>query len=152
MGLHAQHSPLVWSACAEVSEAGLECCDHWLQGPETPLGSQGLGVEGDPSLSPPNPHPSPNPAVLRSRGCAVHPFKSAWESPGPPSPARAGTSKRPPRDPVAEGAGRPWGGGFARLPFIPAGSRPPGRPLWACASPCRPGEGGRGAAKQHKAV
>lgn len=66
---------------------------------------------------------SPNPG---KPGLAAHPFKSAWESPGPPSPARAGTSKRPPRDPVAEGAGGPRGGGFAELPFIPAGSRPPG--------------------------
>jgi hypothetical protein len=137
-----------------VSEAERPCkaLNVATKGPGAPLGSQeGRVVGSDPSLPPP-PNPSPNPTVLGRPGCAAHPFKSAWESPGPPSPARAGTSKRPPRDPVAEGAGGPWGGGFAGLPFIPAGSRLPGRPLWASASPCRPGEGGHGDAKLHRAV
>lgn len=126
------HSPLVWSAqrCQRQSVPA-------RPGMLRPLVPGSWGALGSFSVFL---HSSPNPAGLGRPGCEAHPFKSAWESPGPPSPARARTSKRPLRDPVAEGAGGPWGGGFAGLPFIPAGSRPPGRSLWASASPYTPGE------------
>lgn len=98
-----------------ASLQGLECCDHWFQGLGAPVGfREGRGVGGDPSLSSPILLPTP-----RCWEAQAHPFKSAWESPGPPSLARAETSKRPLRDPVAEGAGWPWGRWLRWAPFHP---------------------------------
>lgn len=118
MGLHAQpQSPCL--ECAEVSEAQCPC--KALNVANT--GSRVLGLPERTwckgrsfSVSP---ILLPTPGSWEDRCCAAHPFKSAWESPGPPSPVRARTSKRPPRDPVAEGGGRALGWWLRPAPFHP---------------------------------
>lgn len=124
---------------------GLECRGHWFQGPGAPLGSW-EDCSGGRSLSPTLVLPPPLPTRRSWEAGAARLTLSSrpWQSPGPPSPARAGTSKRPPRDPVAEGAGG-LEEVLRRAPFHPGWEPTPGRPIWALASPCRPGEGGRGA-------
>lgn len=101
-----------------ASLKGLECCDHWFQSLGAPLGSrEGRGVGGR-SFSV-FPHPSPNPAVLGSPGCEAHSFKSAWESPGPPSPARAGDIKAAAAGSGCGRGGRALGRWLRWAPFHP---------------------------------
>lgn len=130
---------------------GMECRDHWFQGPEAPLGSrEGRGVGGDPSLSSPFLLPTPRSWEAQATRLTL--------SSRPGVPRAALPSKG--RDIKVAAAGSGCGRGGRALgrwlrwaPFHPlGGSRPPGRSLWTSASPCRPGEGGLGAAKQHRAV
>lgn len=68
-------------------------------------------VGGEPSLPPSSSSPPlPTPRSWEARATRLTLSSRPWDSPRPPSPARAGTSKRPPRDPVAEGEGGPRGG------------------------------------------
>lgn len=82
---------------------------------------------------------SPNPVVLGSPGSAAHPFKSAQgvpraalpsEGPGHQSDRRGIRLRKGRADPEEV---------LCPAPFHPGWEPTPGMPIWASASPCRPG-------------
>lgn len=103
-----------------MSEAGLECCDHWLQGPETPLGSQeGLGVEGDPSLSPPQPPSFSQPRGPEKPGLRGSPFQVGLGVPRAALPSEGWDIKAAAAGSGCGRGGRALGRWLCRAPFHP---------------------------------
>lgn len=149
MGLHANPSLPVWRA--QMSEAERPC--KALSAAATgfrvlgrPWAPGRTAVGGDLCLPPSSCPRLSQPGGPGKPGLRGSPFQVGPGSP-PGRPPQRGPGHQSGRRGIRLRKGR---AGLEevlrRAPFHPGWEPTPGRPIWAPASPCRPGEGGRGAA------